>query len=436
MIGSPSVKKPEEGLKMIDEKMNGQAMVETHVRKQSHPTKYKPPPKKKRPAKKQVTIQPEPEVIEVIVEDGPEQPFQELEKELQEATDALVQSSERFDSLMKYYDTMPEKIDGPVDLAWLEANVAPEKERFDLLMEYYMKHFAWHIDGTVDLEFLETHVAPVMEGKAKPKPDLNTLLQRKPALKRQDAFVQTEEGSFTKPAPETQRTVIHCPYHEVTELKFQQVNNGMVYFYCPIPTCPVWCTQDTAHVILMQLLTDTHPEVRERLQSFAPLKCHCILTPKMRLSKTEKNFERVYLTCGQRLSQDACRFFHWIDAPLWKPKPAPFTFGEVREQAVPLGRLPLGRAGDPPVWNGKRKERDFDAEMSRQPKMQHMISHATDHPADQFLSRLGEDIRAERRAQEEKAFRKRCDQENEQLKAANMMPRSDEFYKQWGFGCF
>jgi len=330
---------------------------------------------------------------------------------------------------MKYYDTMPEKIDGPVDLAWLEAHVAPEKERFDLLMEYYMKHFPWHIDGQVDLAFLEKHVAPVMEGNAKPMPDLNTLLQRKPALTRQDAMVQTEEGSFTKPAPETQRTVIPCPFHEETDLKSQQINEGNFYFYCPIPTCPVWCTQVTAHLILMKCLTDTHPEVRDRLQSFAPLQCHCYLTPKMRLSKTEKNYERVYLTCGQRLSQDACRFFQWIDAPLWKP--APFTFGEVREQAIPLGRV-----RDPPLWNGKRKERDYEPDLSRKPKMQQMIPYATDHPADQFLSTLGEQIRAERHAQEEKEFRKRCDQENEQLKAANMMPRSDAFYKQWGFGCF
>ena len=421
----------EEGLKMIDEKMNGQAVVQ-HQRKQTHPTKYKPAPKKKRPAKKQVQLKEDPEVIDILEEP---QPFQELEQELQEATEALVKSSERFDALMKYYDTMPEKIDGPVDLAWLEAHVAPEKERFDVLMEYYMKHFPWHIDGRVDLAFLETHVAPVMEGRATPAPSLDTILKRepKPALKRQDAFVQTEEAHFTKPAPETQRTVILCPFHEETELKFQQINDSVTYFYCPIPTCPVWCTQDKAHIILMKLLTDTHEEVRHRLQSFAPLKCHCILTPKMRLSQTEKNFERVYLTCGQRLSQDACRYFQWMDAPLWKPKPAPFTFGDVRDQAVPLGfNQKIQRAqetgipptwsndvgGKPfgdPIWLGKRKERDFDSEMSRKPKVQQLIPYAGEHPADQFLSTLGEDLRAERRAQEEKAFKKRCDQENEQL---------------------
>ena len=43
---------------------------------------------------------------------------------------------------------------------------------------------------------------------------------------------------------------------------------------------------------------------------------------------------------------------------------------------------------------------------------------------------------AEQRAQKEKEFQKRCDQENEALIQANMTPRSYDFYKQWGFGYF
>jgi len=426
MIGAPSFKTPEEGLKMIDEKMNGQAVVQ-HQRKQKNPSKYKPAPKK-RPAKKlkqETTVvedileqnkKEEPEVIEVInIEPDPQ--ILITDQELADATDALVKSSERFDQLMAYYDTMPEHIDGPVDLAWLETHVAPEKERFDQLMLYYMKEFPWHIDGKVDLAFLERHVAPVMEGKAKPMPW---------PLKRQDAIVQTEETHVPKPKPEANRTVILCPFHDTTELKWQKINDDMTYLYCPIPTCPVWCTQENAHLILKKLLTDTHEEVKQRLQSFAPLKCHCVLTPKMRLSKTDKNFQRVYLTCGQRMSQDACRYFQWIDAPLWKPKPAPFTFGEVRDEAIPLGRVNFGE----PIWFGKRKERDYEPEMSRHTKVQHLVPYAGDHPADQFLSKLGEELRAERRAQEEKEFQKRCDQENQQLLAANMAPRSYDFYKE------
>jgi len=106
---------------MIDEKINGQSV---HHRKQKQPTKYKQAPKK-RPAKKQVQIKQDPEVIEVLDDNAIHPESLITDQELAEATDALVKSSERFDELMKYYDIMPEKIDGPVDLAWLEENVAP-----------------------------------------------------------------------------------------------------------------------------------------------------------------------------------------------------------------------------------------------------------------------------------------------------------------------
>jgi len=74
--------------------------------------------------------------------------------------------------------------------------------------------------------------------------------------------------------------------------------------------------------------------------------------------------------------------------------------------------------------------------LPKEVKTQQLIPYAGDHPADAFLSQLGEDIRAERRAQQDKAFEKRCEQENQALIQANMTPRSTEFYKQWGFGCF
>ena len=37
----------------------------------------------------------------------------------------------------------------------------------------------------------------------------------------------------------------------------------------------------------------------------------------MKLSRTKKNFHRVFLTCGQA---SPCRYFQWMHAPLWKPK--------------------------------------------------------------------------------------------------------------------
>ena len=428
MIGDPTYTEDfsepltiEQPFKKPEEKLNP-----PRRRKQAKPTKVDvtKKPKKKKPKVKQETTLVEDliehnkkkapvkqEIVEVMITD----------QELADATDALVKSSERFDKLMAYYDTMPEKIDGPITLDFLETHVAPEMNRFDQLMDYYMHHYKWHIDGKVDLAFLERNVAPVMEGITPPPPSLKTLLNRETSPK-----INVERKEFEQMIP--------CPFHETTHLKAETFEDGTYYLHCPIPSCPVWCTVENGPVILTKLVQTTHDEVKHRLQSFAPLKCDCILTPKMKLSKTAKNFDRVYLTCGNKFADRRCRFFQWIDAPLWKPKSERILFGEqtVRDQAIPL----RGRNFGDPAWNKKRKERDFELEMTRNSKVQQLIPYAGDHPADEFLSRLGEDIRAEQRAQQDKEFQKRCDQENKALIAANMMPRSTEFYKQWGFGCF
>jgi len=159
-------KKPKEKLKVIE-----------HIRKQSKPTKVNVTKKPKRASKK---LKQETTLVADLMEhtdkpkredvtDSEVDQFLEhtevmiTDQELADVTDALVKSSERFDQLMAYYDTMPEKIDGPVDLAWLETHVAPEKERFDQLMHYYVTEYPWHIDGKVDLTFLETHVVRMLK---------------------------------------------------------------------------------------------------------------------------------------------------------------------------------------------------------------------------------------------------------------------------------
>jgi len=324
-------KKPEETLKVVE-----------HVRKQKNPTKYKPAPKK-RTTKKTAPKAKREEVPEVepLFEGTIEVKQEMTEQELADATDALVKSSERFNQLMAYYDTMPEKIDGPVTLEFLETHVAPEMDRFDQLMDYYVHHYPWHIDGKVDLAFLERNVAPVMEGITPPPPSLNTLLNRETPPKNNKESSQDEFAHL-----------VPCPFHDTTHLKAETFEDGTQYLYCPLPSCPVWCTLETAAVVLTQLVKATHDEVKHRLQSFAPLKCHCILTPKMKLSKTAKNFERLFLCCGNKFASRTCRFFQWIDEPLFKPKQPPFTFGEVRDQAIPLGIR--GRNFADPCWLGKR----------------------------------------------------------------------------------
>ena len=76
-------------------------------------------------------------------------------------------------------------------------------------------------------------------------------------------------------------------------------------------------------------------KVREVLQQeihcmpkWGDMKCYCQLIPKIRLSKTAKNLNKVFLTCGGSAIESRCRFFQWIHTPMYPmpgdPTPAGF----------------------------------------------------------------------------------------------------------------
>ena len=77
-----------------------------------------------------------------------------------------------------------------------------------------------------------------------------------------------------------------------------------------------------------KLKEDTHPQVRARLQR-GELMCKCGFVPKMKLSRTSKNYQKVFFSCGNFiLGKEPCNYFQWLQGPLWRP----------REQAQPTLR--------------------------------------------------------------------------------------------------
>ena len=92
------------------------------------------------------------------------------------------------------------------------------------------------------------------------------------------------------------------------------------------------------------LKKDTHPQVHARLKR-GELKCRCGFVPKMKLSRTAKNYNKVFFSCGSFLMHaKPCGYFQWLHGPLWRP----------REQAQPILRrwvkdcpVPLLKGKDP-----------------------------------------------------------------------------------------
>ena len=313
------------------------------------------------------------------------------------------------------------------------AQLVRDSERFDFLFNQWEK---MQVDGNehlqvattfVTLEWLEQHVAPLLEAPYTP-----------PA------------SPVPPPMQEPVEPVtVPCPFHESTlmEIRYPVSADKSMYMFCPLPACPVFTTVDKSQAVMQELITNTNEEVRCRLTSFEALQCKCGLIPKMRLSQTERNRNRVFLTCGQPGIDNQCKYFQWMHGPLWKPK-RPFqpTFGNgcPRESAKPIGT-------DKKEWHwkpiGSEKNANWNSEMSAEKRkelteklkqMQQLTQYVSEsaHPADKFLSDLGRDIRAAQEERKEAAFVKRHNEENKLLQAQGMMPRSLEFHKTYGFGMF
>ena len=113
-----------------------------------------------------------------------------------------------------------------------------------------------------------------------------------------------------------------CPFHprQYIQCVNPQTQFGQLRFKCPQEGCPVYLFEDSREVMMEKLKEDTHPQVRARLQR-GELKCKCGLVPRMKLSRTSKNYQKVFFSCGSFLSgQDPCGYFQWLHGPLWCPR--------------------------------------------------------------------------------------------------------------------
>ena len=111
-----------------------------------------------------------------------------------------------------------------------------------------------------------------------------------------------------------------CPFHphQFIECVNPQTQFGQVRFKCPQEGCPVYLFEDSREVMIEKLKEGTHPQVRARLQQ-GELKCKCGLVPMMQFSRTDKNYNKVFFSCGNFV-QEPCGYFQWLHGPLWCPR--------------------------------------------------------------------------------------------------------------------
>ena len=343
---------------------------------------------KKQPAKKQST-ETKNDVVDEVLEEGQAQdavlpPPDESEtlqaiEVLQKVSEETVAANKRYDELYQYAMNHPnfELPHADVDLAWLERHVAHRmeldkeseqadqdaKERFDELMQYGMERNLLP-QTPIDLRWLLDNVAPIQ---------------------------QKEQMGITY--DETEQ--IWCPLHpndSIVHLK----GKGWSQFNCVWEDCPFSVTHENYKDVMTALKDEVHPEVANIILHEGGLFCRCEMRPKMRLSRTSKNPNKVFLSCGLPLSEGSpCGFFQWMHGPLWKPKR--------KRQSCPTFR-PVDETSQWAVQSQHKAKKSpvFSAygvnfgEWNGPPKKQQQLIPYVDpnaHPADKFLSDLGRDIR-------------------------------------------
>ena len=80
--------------------------------------------------------------------------------------------------------------------------------------------------------------------------------------------------------------------------------------------CPRFYGKNIDKMKVYDALTkDMHVEVKSQ---WGEMKCHCARIPILRLSKTARNLNKVFLVCGAPASAETrCKYFQWVHTPLF-----------------------------------------------------------------------------------------------------------------------
>ena len=165
---------------------------------------------------------------------------------------------------------------------------------------------------------------------------------------------------------------LRCPLHP-NDSMLHHPGSGYSTFACVWEECPFYCTDENYQKVVASLQRYVHPQVLERINDNDGFFCHCNLRPKMRLSQTAKNPNKVFLTCGAAALPEVekCRFFQFMHLPIKQAK------RKRQQHYVPLEPAPK----------------------SRPPTLQYLQPYVgpTDHPANRYLSTVGHQARAQER---------------------------------------
>ena len=180
-----------------------------------------------------------------------------------------------------------------------------------------------------------------------------------------------------------------CPFHphQFIECVNPQAQFGPLRFKCSSLRCPVYLFEDTREMMLEALKNDTHPQVHARIKH-GELKCKCGFVPKMKLSRTSKNYNKVFFSCGNFVpGKEPCGYFQWLHGPLWCP----------REQAQPTLRRWV-KDSPVPLLKGPEKERPWGMHVVERYHGERPDPAIEKIRRDPWMNQFGESVKAQENA--------------------------------------
>ena len=141
------------------------------------------------------------------------------------------------------------------------------------------------------------------------------------------------------PEREAELTMMNIELGEESE----PLNTHFVLIWKEKKDCPRFYGKKTDKIRVCEaLLKEIHIEVKSK---WGELRCHCSKIPLIRLSKTSRNLNKVFLTCG--MPQDAttrCKYFQWIHTELFIDK------RPVHKLMYSTGKRETKEAETPTMW--------------------------------------------------------------------------------------
>ena len=271
---------------------------------------------------------------------------------LEEKYGHLIEKDFWYDRTVKLANLYMEMCEGDVfemarcDLEKAVGHLVPyteDEQEYNRLMKNY-EQSPVQIDGMPSLEFLRKHHSKPLSTKDKAR---QLRAEQVPPDSNHAKITQALlNEALTRYVPDE-----CCPIHEEVAMTCLNADDPCraLLFKCQKPDCSVFYTSDTSEDVRFQLGQEIHPSVHQGLFD-GTLKCHCDYTPRMRMSQTEKNPGRVFLTCFKK--NEPCCYFQWVH---WKVRPVEGPMDAfVQKQDKPYRRPENKRR--PPILNALRNK--------------------------------------------------------------------------------